>query len=185
MRDPTVLSMIIGVAVILVVAAVSLVMSKSTGDRAEARRAGLSGHKRSTAGKAVDAAAGILARPTAIDVEGTSFWNRVVPNVENLNLLYEQADVNLTFRTFMGVVGGLAVAGIIFGVVFRLPIFVLPLVALVFGSLPFFWLLHRRKKRIKQFINAMPEAVELMKTALSLSRRGTVWLRACIWWPRR
>ena len=166
MRDPTVLSMIIGVGVVFVVAAVSLVMSKSTGDLAEARLAGLSGQKRGPSGKLVDPASGILARPAAIDTDTASFWHRVVPNVENLNLLYEQANVNLTFRTFMGIVGALGVAGIIFGIVFGLPIYVVPLGAPVFGSLPFLWLLHRRKKRIKQFMDAMPEAVELMSRSL-------------------
>jgi len=166
MRDPTVLSMIIGIAVIVVIGGLSLVMSKSPEDLAEARLAGLSGQRRGPVGKPVDPASGILARPAAIDLGGSSFWTRVVPNVENLNLLYEQADVNLTFKTFMSVVGGLAAAGIIFGIGFQLPIYLVPLGAPVFGSLPFLWLLHRRKKRIKQFIESMPEAVELMSRSL-------------------
>jgi tight adherence protein B len=166
MRDPTVLSMIIGIAVIAVIGGLSLVMTKSPGDLAEERLAGLSGRRRAPGDKPVDPAAGILARPAAIDLGGSSFWSRVFPNAENLNLLYEQADVNLTFKTFMGIVGALAVAGIIFGIGFRLPIYLIPLGAPVFGSLPFLWLLHRRKNRIRQFIDAMPEAVELMSRSL-------------------
>jgi tight adherence protein B len=166
MRDPTFLSMVIGIVVIAVVGGLSLVMGKSPGDLAEARLAGLSGRRRGPADKSVDPAAGILARPAAIDLGGTSFWSRVVPNAENLNLLYEQADVNLTFKTFMGIVGALAVAGVIFCMGFRLPIYLIPLAAPVFGSLPFLWLLHRRKKRIRLFIDAMPEAVELMSRSL-------------------
>ncbi len=34
------------------------------------------------------------------------------------------------------------------------------------GALPFLWLMHRRKKRIRQFLDAMPEAVELMSRSL-------------------
>ena len=166
MRDPTILSMIIGIAVLAVVGGLSLVMTKSPGDQAEARLAGLSGRRRGTGSKPVDPAGGILARPAAIDLGGTSFWTRLVPNAENLNLLYEQADVNLTFKTFMGVVGALALAGIIFGIGFRLPFYLVPLGAPIFGSLPFFWLLHRRGKRIRLFIDAMPEAVELMSRSL-------------------
>jgi tight adherence protein B len=158
--------MIIGIAVIVVIGGLSLVMTKSPGDLAEERLAGLSGRRRGPGGKPVDPAAGILARPAAIDVGGSSFWSQVIPNAENLNLLYEQADVNLAFKTFMGIVGALAVAGIIFGIGFRLPIYLIPLGAPVFGSLPFLWLLHRRHKRIRLFIDAMPEAVELMSRSL-------------------
>ena len=49
-------------------------------------------------GKKADLAGGILARPAAIDLGRPSFWTRLIPNAENLNLLYEQADVNLTFN---------------------------------------------------------------------------------------
>ena len=72
--------------------------------------------------KKQDLSSGILARPAAIDLGRPSFWTRMVPNAENLNLLYEQADVSFSFNRFMSVVGGLAVTGAVFGLVFRLPI---------------------------------------------------------------
>ena len=34
------------------------------------------------------------------------------------------------------------------------------------GSLPFIWLMRRRRKRIRQFVGSMPEAVELISRAL-------------------
>ena len=34
------------------------------------------------------------------------------------------------------------------------------------GVTPFLWLLHRRKRRVKQFLDAMPEAVELIGRGL-------------------
>ena len=34
------------------------------------------------------------------------------------------------------------------------------------GGLPFLWLGHRKKKRIRKFLDAMPEAVELISRAL-------------------
>ncbi len=34
------------------------------------------------------------------------------------------------------------------------------------GALPFFWLIRRRQKRISKFVDAMPEAVELISRAL-------------------
>jgi tight adherence protein B len=41
-----------------------------------------------------------------------------------------------------------------------------PLVALLWAALPFFWLMRRRRKRIDQFVESMPEAVELVSRAL-------------------
>ena len=110
---------------------------------------------------------GILARPAAIDLGRPSFWTRLVPNAENLNLLYEQADVSFPFKTVHGHRRPCSrVAGAVFGLVFRLPIYAVPVVALFLGALPFFWLIRRRQKRIRQFVDAMPEAVELISRAL-------------------
>ena len=117
--------------------------------------------------KKQDLASGILARPAAIDLGRPSFWTRLVPNAENLNLLYEQADVSFPFKRFMAIVGGLAVAGAIFGLVFQTAD---PRRARwwrsFWAALPFFWLMHRAEKRISQFVEAMPEAVELISRAL-------------------
>ncbi|MGZ3434023.1 MAG: type II secretion system F family protein, partial [Isosphaeraceae bacterium] len=80
--------------------------------------------------------------------------------------LYEQADVNLTFNSFMALVIGLAAVGLVVGLVFQLPFYALPLGAGFLAALPFLWLLKRKQKRIKKFIAAMPEAVELIGRAL-------------------
>ena len=61
-----------------------------------------------SAAKKQDLSSGILARPAAIDLGRPSFWTRLIPNAENLNLLYEQADVSFSFKTLLGITGGLA-----------------------------------------------------------------------------
>src|SRR6202030_361387 len=78
----------------------------------------------------------------------------------------DQADVRFPFRRFIMIVVGMAIAGAIFAVVFRLPTLAVPVTALFWGALPFFWLLRRRSKRISQFVASMPEAVELVSRAL-------------------
>jgi tight adherence protein B len=162
----TLISMAIGVAVVALVGGVGLVMSRSSETLAEERLAGLTGQKKARKGAKQDLASGILARPAAIDLGTPSFWTRMIPNAENLNLLYEQADVKFTFNSFMTAVGGLALAGMAVGVVFRLPIYVIPLGSAFLGSMPFLWLFHRKNRRIKQFVTAMPDAVELISRAL-------------------
>lgn len=165
MLDPTMLSMIIGVGVIVLVGGLGLVMSKTSATRAEERLSEISGGRKPAKTK-TDLSKGILARPAAIDLGRPSFWNRVVPNAENFNLLYEQADVSLPFKKFTILIGVLAASGLLFGFVFRLPLIALPLAGLFMGALPVFWLMRRRKKRILAFLSAMPEAVELISRAL-------------------
>jgi tight adherence protein B len=166
MDDSAIVSIVIGIVVIGLVGGLGLVMFKSSGSAAEDRLAGLTGERRVRPSKKQDLSSGILARPAAIDLGRPSFWTRLIPNAENLNLLYEQADVSFSFKRFMSVVIGLGVAGTIFGFVFSLPLLAVPLVALVWSTLPFFWLIRRRRKRINQFVEAMPEAVELVSRAL-------------------
>jgi tight adherence protein B len=166
MDDATFFSVVIGIAVIAVIVGIGLVMSRSSGSVAEDRLTGLLGGQRVRKTKKQDLASGILARPAAIDLGRPSFWTRMLPNPENLNQLYEQADVNFTFNRFMMVVVGLGFTGALFGFVFRLPALAVPLVALLWAALPFFWLIRRRRKRIDQFVEAMPEAVELVSRAL-------------------
>jgi tight adherence protein B len=167
MDDATFFSIVIGIAVVVMIGGVGLIMSRSSGSVAEDRLTGLiGGHRMRKVQKKQDLSSGILARPAAIDLGRPSFWTRMLPNAENLNLLYEQADVNFAFNRFMMVVVGLGVAGAIFGLVFRLPTIAVPLVALLWAALPFYWLIRRRRKRINQFVESMPEAVELISRAL-------------------
>ena len=164
MDDTMLLSIVIGIAVIVLVGGMGLVMSGSFGKLAEHRLEGLTGG--SVKRTREQLAKGILLRPSAINLGTGSFWAKLVPNPENLNLLYEQADVNLTFNSFMAMVIGLAVVGVAVGVIFSLPIVAIPLGSAFLAALPFFWLLKRKQKRIKLFVEAMPEAVELIGRAL-------------------
>jgi tight adherence protein B len=162
MNDPMFLSIAIGLGVIVIVGGAGLTMSGSFGKMAEERLEGLTGAR--SAKEALSS--GILLRPSAINLGGGSFWARIVPNAENLNLLYEQADVNLTFNSFMAIVAGLAVLGAVLGVVFGFPIYTVPLASLFLAALPFLWLFKRKQRRIRKFVEAMPEAVELIGRAL-------------------
>ena len=164
MDDTMLLSIVIGIGVIVLVGGMGLVMSGSFGKLAEHRLEGLTGG--SVKRTREQLAKGILLRPSAINLGTGSLWAKLVPNPENLNLLYEQADVNLTFNSFMALVIGLAVVGVAVGVIFSLPIVAIPLGSAFLAALPFFWLLKRKQKRIKLFVEAMPEAVELIGRAL-------------------
>lgn len=162
MDDANVIPILVGLGVIVLMGGAGYVLSKSLGSVAEQRLDGLSGPVRVK----LDPASGMLMRPSAIELGSTSFWSRIVPNVDNLNKLYEQADINLPFNRFMGIVGVLAVVGGVVPVVFGPHPLCAPLGAAVLGGMPFLWLVHRKRKRVKLFLDAMPEAVELIGRAL-------------------
>jgi len=166
MLDPTLLPMIVGVTVIVLFGGIGLVLSKSFGSRAEDRLSELTGERRARPARKADLLKGILARPAAIDMGVPSIWSKLIPNAENINRLYQQADVHFSFKLFMAVVAGLAVLGAVLGFFCGLPIVVVPGAALILGASPVFWLLRRRKKRIGQFMASMPDAVDLIGRAL-------------------
>jgi tight adherence protein B len=166
LNDPTILPMALGIGVIVVVMAVGLVATNSSKTAAEDRLVGLTGGPRIRKSKKEPLSAGILARPAAIDLGRVSFWTRLIPNAENLNLLYEQADVSLPFNRFMLIVAAFGVVAIIFGIAFRLPVYAIPSGGIIMAALPFFWLMRRRRTRIRQFVEKMPEAVDLIGRAL-------------------
>src|SRR5947209_8743774 len=105
---------LVGAVVILLIGGAGLVLSQSLGSVAEQRLDGLSGPARPAK---ADPASGILMRPPAIDLGTASLLAKVLPNVESLNRLYEQADVNLPFNRFLWAVGVLAALGAVAPVV--------------------------------------------------------------------
>jgi tight adherence protein B len=163
MIDASMIPILIGVGVIAVIGGIGFFMSKSVGAEAEQRLDDLTGRPRK---RTLDPASGILMRPPAIDLEQPPFWSKLVPNIGNLNRLYEQADVNIPFNRFMVIVGGLPVGGALVGLALGLHPLFIPVGSLILGVTPFLWLMQRKKKRLKQFLDAMPEAVELIGRGL-------------------
>ncbi|MFO0952865.1 MAG: type II secretion system F family protein [Isosphaeraceae bacterium] len=161
--DPTVVSIFVGLCVILLVGSLGLVFSKSPNSVAEQRLDGLSGKAPRVK---VDPNAGILLRPPAFDLSAAQAWMKFLPSVDGLSQLYEQADVNMPFNRFMMAVALLAVAGGVIPVAFGLHPLLAPVGAAAMGGIPFLWLMKRKQARLKKFVDAMPEAVELISRAL-------------------
>ncbi|MBN1394263.1 MAG: type II secretion system F family protein [Pirellulales bacterium] len=84
----------------------------------------------------------------------------------NIELLFEQADTNMTIVMLLVVSVVTAVVGISLGVVVHIHVALLPLVGLTMGSLPLFWLLWRRKRRLKAFAAQLPDALEMISRTL-------------------
>ncbi|CAN5884701.1 type II secretion system F family protein [soil metagenome] len=158
----TLVSLLIGGTIALLISGVSLVLVRSSGSIAEQRLDDLSGGRKKA--KAEQSAKDLLRAPP-IDATQKAFLARFLPSLEGLEQLYEQADMDLSFQKFMGIVAVLTITGGVAGF-FLLPLLLAPVGALVLGALPFLFLFHRKKQRVQKFMAALPEAVELMSRAL-------------------
>ncbi len=161
-----IISMMVGATVIALMVGVGLAMSRSANSLAEQRLDDLTGSPRAKGKAKADLSGGLLLRPAAIGPGESAFWVRFLPDPEKFNRLYEQADVNLDFKRFMAIVGGLAVVGAGLGFFFHVSLLLIPVGSAFLGALPFLWLIRRKKQRIRKFLDAMPEAVELIGRAL-------------------
>lgn len=152
---------LIGVGVLAVVVAIALFTTKSSGEAAADRLDVMTGNA-PAAGPSSDS----LLKSMPIDPDRHAFWTGVLPKFEDIRKLYEQADVNLAFDKFMMIVVGLSVLGGGMGAATGPAMVTVPLGSAALGLAPFFWLVQRKKKRMRAFVTAMPEAVELMSRAL-------------------
>lgn len=155
----TVVPLLIGLAVIGVVTLVAFGLGKSPGTQAEARLDQLVGLKPAR----TDPEKGLLLRPDHLHLGGS---RELLPSLEGLSRLYEQADVGLELKHFALIPLVLLAAGLGLGVGLGQA---WPLAlggGLGLAVLPWFWLLLRKRKRIKQFVAQMPDALELVGRAL-------------------
>lgn len=99
-------------------------------------------------------------------VEGVGLLEQSAVKYLNLRKMFEQADVSLTVSKFllMCVVSG--TVGFVAPTLCGLPVKFAPLVAAMFITMPFLWLMMKRKSRLKKFAAQLPEALELVSRAL-------------------
>lgn len=152
---------LIGVGVLVVVVAVAMMTTKSSGEAAEQRL-----DQMTTRTPSGDSSADSLLKSMPIDPDRPTVWTTLLPKFEDIRKLYEQADVNLPFNKFMMIVVILSILGAGVGVATRLPYVLVPLGSAAIGMAPFLWLVRRKRKRVQTFVAAMPQAVELMSRAL-------------------
>lgn len=92
--------------------------------------------------------------------------DRFLEKFGNMQLFFEQADTNLTVGKLAAICGGLALLGFTMGLITHIHVALLPLVALLLGMMPIFWLFMRRKRRLKQFAAQLPDALEMIARGL-------------------
>jgi len=91
---------------------------------------------------------------------------RLVKRIGNIDVLFEQADTQLTFTRLAIISLVLAIGGAGLGAVLRLHLSLLPVVGLFMAFLPVFWLMWRRRQRLKAFAVQLPDAMDMLARAL-------------------
>jgi tight adherence protein B len=160
--DSSLLPLLIGTFVIALTFGIGQRMGRVEAEQAEQRLEGLAGQRRAKS----DPAAGILLRPSALELGGVRGLSRLIPSLEGLATLYEQANVGLEFRQFLAIPVALAIVGAAAGLLLSLPLPAVVAGSASLGALPVFWLAMRKRKRIKQFMAQMSDALELVGRAL-------------------
>ncbi len=158
--DPLVISIAIGALVVGMVLAVAFALTGRSGGRATARLDALVGR---TSRK--DSSADLLLRQAQQEADKKTLFDRLTPSFFNVSKMIEQADANFKPSTLFGVgVVAALVTGTAVGLMVNL--YVAPVVALAAFAAPFMWLLMKRNRRMSQFANQLPEAMELVARAL-------------------
>jgi tight adherence protein B len=108
----------------------------------------------------------LLRKPIEAEADqGPGLLERLRSPGAQIQKLILQADFKFGVAQFVMISAGLAMVGVIIGFVLRLPPMLLPLSALL-GLLPLLTLIMRRRKRLKNFANQLPDALELIARAL-------------------
>jgi tight adherence protein B len=150
------------VGISALIASVGLMLSGSKESGVEDRLAMLTGSSSGKQAKDAMLKGSVLAQPLE---PGKELWTRLA-QWGNLPLLVEQADASLTPAQFFGISGVMAIVGMFVPVLAGLhPSIVLPM-GLMLASLPLFWLIMRRRGRMRKFAKQLPDALELISRAL-------------------
>jgi tight adherence protein B len=148
--------------VTLIVLGLSLLMRNKPVDRIEDRLNLLTGKGGATA-KEASLGESVLAHP--LD-DLPSIFEQFFQRFGDINKLFEQADTSLTLMQLVLISLGMAIIGGILAFAIRIVPVLVPLVAVVMGSLPLTWVLLRRKRRLKHFAAQLPEAMEMIARTL-------------------
>lgn len=160
--SPLIISVAAFVGVVCLILGLALLLRGDGHGRLEDRLAQLTGTgQASSRDKLLQE--GLLAAPLEA---APGFIEAMLTRFGRLRLLFEQADTSLTPTRFFILTGVLAVVGMgVAGYAGFTPALI-PILAAIMGSLPLFWLLWRRRKRLKAFGVQIPDALELIARAL-------------------
>ena len=162
MLSSVIISVTVFIGVVAAIMAVAMLLRDKSVSQMEDRLNSLTGKDGRSNASGLLEVAQILAK----DKESKNSLDVALTKWFNLTLLFEQAQVTMTVVSFLGISVGLGFGSAVLCGFAGLNLMIAPIVGVVFGTLPFFWVLFRRKRRLAQFAAQLPEALELVARAL-------------------
>jgi tight adherence protein B len=89
-----------------------------------------------------------------------------IPRVHHLDRLLVQSGLSLNVAGFIGLTLAAAVVGYILAIVINLPVFTAVFIAIIAATLPFFYVLNAKQKRLDTIEQQLPDALDLMARAM-------------------
>lgn len=151
-----------GIGVATLVGGVAMLLRGNVDESLEDRLSALAGMNKKNPGL-VDAEKSLLAG-SLDNVPGK--LEKFLSRITNIQLLIDQADVSITPTNVVLITAILAAVGAGAGYILHSPMWSLPILAVVLGFLPYFWLVFARKRRMSAFAKQLPETMELLARGL-------------------
>jgi tight adherence protein B len=117
-------------------------------------------------GRGKDTESDMLIKNSLRDQDAKTLLDAITPEFLNMKKTFMQADANIKPSALFGISLALALAGGLLGSLTAGSIYVAPVGALLFFSVPWLWLSFKRKGRLKKFASQLPDAMELVARAL-------------------
>lgn len=112
-----------------------------------------------------ESSADMLLKQALQEVDKKTLMDRLMPEFFNITKTFEQADCNIKPSALFGISLALAIVGASISI-WLVNLYVLPVGALLFFTLPWLWLYNKRATRLKKFAGQLPDAMELVARAL-------------------
>lgn len=93
-------------------------------------------------------------------------FDAILTRFGRLRLLFDQADTTLRPTQFFAISGALGFAGFAASAYAGVNVAIAPALGATAATMPLFWLMFRRKQRLKKFAVQLPDALELIARAL-------------------
>ncbi|HUG43097.1 MAG TPA: type II secretion system F family protein [Acidobacteriota bacterium] len=88
------------------------------------------------------------------------------PGIAELHLMLDQAAIQMRLVNLLLIVLGLAVGGLVFGLLFGMPTLLALVTGAFLGAIPFFWVAIMRRRRFNKFEELFPDAMDLLARAV-------------------
>ncbi len=162
--NPALIAVLVFAGVAALVGGAALLLRNEPGNKVADRLDLLTGVMSPSAAKDALAKEGSILTQPLDDKPG--FIDTFVEQFGNIDLLFEQADTNLTITKLAAISAVMAAIGIGVGIAVSIHAALIPLAGLALGSLPLMWVLFRRKRRLKAFAAQLPDALEMLARSL-------------------